>query len=46
MMLGTLPGGDAYTFAQIAAMLKESGFNNPRMDELAPTPQRMVTANS
>ena len=46
MMLGSLPGGDAYTFAEIAAMLMESGFKNPKMEDLLPTPQRMVTANA
>jgi len=42
MMLGSAPGGDAYTFPEIADMLQEAGFKDSKMDELPPTPQRMV----
>jgi ubiquinone/menaquinone biosynthesis C-methylase UbiE len=44
MMLGAVPDGDAYTFAEIRDMVTAAGFKNPVLEELPPTPERLVSA--
>jgi 2-polyprenyl-3-methyl-5-hydroxy-6-metoxy-1,4-benzoquinol methylase len=41
-MLGSTPAGDAYTFAELDAMFREAGFGDSRMQDLEPTPHRLV----
>ena len=41
-MLGSTPAGDAYTFAELDAMFREAGFADSRMQDLEPTPHRLV----
>ena len=43
-MLGTTPSGDAYTFAELAGMLQESGFRDVEAHSLAPAPQTLIVA--
>jgi 2-polyprenyl-3-methyl-5-hydroxy-6-metoxy-1,4-benzoquinol methylase len=43
MIAGTA-GGDAYTFAEYAAMLGATGFRDASLHELAPSPNRVVLA--
>ena len=43
-MLAGTPGGDAYTFAEYAAMLRATGFRDAMLHELAPSPNRVVLA--
>jgi 2-polyprenyl-3-methyl-5-hydroxy-6-metoxy-1,4-benzoquinol methylase len=42
-MLGT-PAGDAYTYAELERMFRNTGFARSEMRELAPYPQRLVVA--
>lgn len=42
MMLGSTPGGDAYTFAELDQMLRNAGFARNEMHELPPSIQRVV----
>jgi 2-polyprenyl-3-methyl-5-hydroxy-6-metoxy-1,4-benzoquinol methylase len=42
MMLGSTPGGDAYTFAELEQMFRNAGFARSEMHELPPTIQRVV----
>jgi len=44
MMLGVTPGGDAYTFAELDAMLAKAGFAHSEMHELPPTIQRVIVS--
>lgn len=44
-MLGTTPSGDAYTFAEIASMLRESGFGEAEARSLAPAHQQLILAH-
>lgn len=44
VMLATTPEGDAYTFAEYAQMLAETGFKNPACHALQPTAQSAVIA--
>jgi SAM-dependent methyltransferase len=41
-MLGTTPGGDAYTFSELDAMFREAGFGESRMHDLEPTAHRLI----
>jgi ubiquinone/menaquinone biosynthesis C-methylase UbiE len=41
-MLGTTPSGDAYTFAEIADMLRETGFGEAEARSLAPAHQQLI----
>ncbi|MCI4361037.1 MAG: acetylserotonin O-methyltransferase [Thermoplasmata archaeon] len=43
-MLTTTPGGDVYTFSELAGMLERAGFQSPTAHPLAHTPQRVVLA--
>jgi 2-polyprenyl-3-methyl-5-hydroxy-6-metoxy-1,4-benzoquinol methylase len=42
MMLGMTPAGDAYTFAELENMFRNTGFARSEMFELPPTIQRVV----
>jgi 2-polyprenyl-3-methyl-5-hydroxy-6-metoxy-1,4-benzoquinol methylase len=42
MMLGATPGGDAYTFAELDGMFRAAGFGASTMQDLAPSPERLV----
>jgi hypothetical protein len=42
MMLGSTPGGDAYTFAELDGMFREAGFGESTMQDLTPSPQRLL----
>jgi ubiquinone/menaquinone biosynthesis C-methylase UbiE len=42
MMLGGTPGGDAYTFAELDGMFRAAGFGSSAMQDLAPSPERLV----
>jgi 2-polyprenyl-3-methyl-5-hydroxy-6-metoxy-1,4-benzoquinol methylase len=42
VMLGTTPEGDAYTFAELDSMLKNSGFKDSQMRPLPNSPQAAV----
>jgi len=44
VMLGSTPRGDAYTHAELDAMLRRAGFRKSRLVPLAPTPQSAVLA--
>jgi ubiquinone/menaquinone biosynthesis C-methylase UbiE len=45
MMLGSTPGGDAYTFAELEQMLANAGFARSELHELPPTIQRVVISH-
>lgn len=45
MLTGTATG-DVYTFAQYEAMLKNAGFRDAKMMDLAPLPPRMIIATA
>jgi len=45
-MLTATPAGDVYTFAQYEEMLKNAGFRDAKMVDLAPLPQRMIIATA
>jgi 2-polyprenyl-3-methyl-5-hydroxy-6-metoxy-1,4-benzoquinol methylase len=45
MMLGSTPGGDAYTFAELDQMFRNTGFARSEMHELPPTIQRVVISH-
>lgn len=45
MMLGGTQGGDAYTFEEYDQMFREAGFGASTMQDLAPSPQRLVLTN-
>ncbi len=42
MMLGSTPGGDAYTFAQLDQMFRNAGFARNEVYDLPPSIQRVV----
>jgi ubiquinone/menaquinone biosynthesis C-methylase UbiE len=42
MMLGSTPGGDAYTFKELAAMFDDAGFGRSTYQELPPSPQSLI----
>ena len=41
-MLGSTPAGDAFTFAELEAMFRDAGFGESRMQDLEPTPHRLI----
>jgi 2-polyprenyl-3-methyl-5-hydroxy-6-metoxy-1,4-benzoquinol methylase len=43
-MLTATPEGDVYTFTQYQHMLEEAGFHDLKLVDLAPMPQRLITA--
>jgi len=43
-MLAGTPGGDAYTFGEYERMLRGTGFRDPTMHDLVPSPNRVVLA--
>jgi SAM-dependent methyltransferase len=43
-MLTATPQGDVYTFAEYEHMLGEAGFHDAKLVDLAPMPQRLITA--
>jgi 2-polyprenyl-3-methyl-5-hydroxy-6-metoxy-1,4-benzoquinol methylase len=45
-MLGTTPSGDAYTFAEIARMLREASFGAGESRSLAPAHQQLILART
>jgi ubiquinone/menaquinone biosynthesis C-methylase UbiE len=45
-MLGTTPSGDAYTFAEIANMLRQTGFADAQARSLAPAHQQLILARA
>ena len=45
MMLGATPGGDAYTFAELDQMFRNTGFGVSELHELPPTIQRVVISH-
>jgi ubiquinone/menaquinone biosynthesis C-methylase UbiE len=45
MMLGGTPGGDAYTFAELDQMFRNTGFARSELHELPPTIQRVVISH-
>ncbi len=42
VMLGSTPAGDAYTFADLDAMFRAAGFGESSMQDLPPSPQRLI----
>ncbi len=44
-MLASTPHGDAWTFAEYERVLRASGFSNPTLHEMPPTPSRLVIAS-
>jgi 2-polyprenyl-3-methyl-5-hydroxy-6-metoxy-1,4-benzoquinol methylase len=44
-MLAATPGGDAYTYAELDQMCRESGFTATELRPLPPTPQSLVLAH-
>lgn len=42
MMLAGTPAGDAYTFAEYQKMFGEAGFGASAMQDLVPTPERLI----
>jgi ubiquinone/menaquinone biosynthesis C-methylase UbiE len=42
MMLARTENGDAYTFRELDQMFREAGFGNSRMQDLEPSPQRLI----
>ncbi len=45
-MLASTPAGDAYTFAEYAAMLRSAGFGPPTLHDLTPAPNRAIVASN
>jgi ubiquinone/menaquinone biosynthesis C-methylase UbiE len=45
MMLGRTERGDAYTFRELDQIFREAGFGESRMQDLEPSPQRLVLTN-
>jgi hypothetical protein len=43
-MLGNTQRGDAYTFAELASMCANAGFEGARLVSLEPMPQSLVVA--
>ena len=44
IMLGSTPKGDAYTFAEYGGMLRNAGFEAPKLIPLEPTPESLLLA--
>lgn len=45
VMLGSTPGGDAYTFSEYEQMLSDTGFSRSELHQLPPTPQQLIIAH-
>jgi len=45
MMLGTTPGGDAYTFSELERMFRNAGFQSSELHPLPPTPGQVVISH-
>jgi 2-polyprenyl-3-methyl-5-hydroxy-6-metoxy-1,4-benzoquinol methylase len=45
MMLGSTPGGDAYTFAELDQMFRNTGYGRSELHELPPTIQRVIISH-
>jgi 2-polyprenyl-3-methyl-5-hydroxy-6-metoxy-1,4-benzoquinol methylase len=45
MMLGTTPGGDAYTYAEFERMFRNAGFSSSELHPLPPTFQQVVISH-
>ncbi|MBV9453867.1 MAG: methyltransferase domain-containing protein [Rubrobacter sp.] len=45
MMLGTTPSGDAYTFAELDRMFRNTGFSSSELHPLPPTFQQVVISH-
>jgi hypothetical protein len=41
-MLAATESGDAYTYREFDQMFREAGFGESRMQELPPSPQRLI----
>jgi len=44
VMLATTPAGDAYTFAEYEKMLRAAGFSQATLQDLRPSPNRVIVA--
>ncbi len=44
MALGMTAGGDAYTFGEYERMFREAGFARSELDQLRPSPQRIIVS--
>jgi 2-polyprenyl-3-methyl-5-hydroxy-6-metoxy-1,4-benzoquinol methylase len=44
VMLATTPAGDAYTFAEYEKMLRAAGFSQATLQDLRPSPNRVIIA--
>jgi hypothetical protein len=44
MALGMTAGGDAYTFGEYERMFREAGFSSSELDQLRPSPQRIIVS--
>jgi ubiquinone/menaquinone biosynthesis C-methylase UbiE len=45
MMLGTTPGGDAYTFPEFERMFRAAGFSQSELRELPATPEHLIVSS-
>jgi 2-polyprenyl-3-methyl-5-hydroxy-6-metoxy-1,4-benzoquinol methylase len=45
VMLATTPAGDAYTFAEYEKMLRAAGFSRATLQDLRPSPNRVIVAS-
>jgi ubiquinone/menaquinone biosynthesis C-methylase UbiE len=45
MMLGTTPGGDAYTFPEFERMFRAAGFSGSELRELPATPEHLIVSS-
>ena len=46
MMLGSTPGGDAYTFPELERMFKNSGFAHSELHQLPATPEQVIISGN
>ena len=45
MMLGSTPGGDAYTFPEFERMFRAAGFSRSELRELPATPEQLIVSS-
>jgi ubiquinone/menaquinone biosynthesis C-methylase UbiE len=45
VMLGSTPGGDAYTFKEYDEMFRQAGFSRNEFHQLGPTPQQLIISH-
>ena len=45
IMLGRTENGDAYTFPELDQIFRKAGFGESRMQDLEPSPQRLILTN-